>query len=113
MRKMPKATSKVIAKLPLPRGRTGSAGKPSVCAEYILPLVKLGGLAILYRGHWEEEDTASLDLAVRKLGGEIELIHSQKTPITKSIRHCIYLRKHLPIANKYPRAVGVANQKPL
>ncbi len=90
-----------------------AVGKPSVCAEYILPLVKLEGLAILYRGHWEEEDTASLDSAVRKLGGEIELIHSQKTPITKSIRHCIYLRKHSPIANKYPRAVGVANQKPL
>ena len=90
-----------------------AVGKPSVCAEYILPLVKLGGLAILYRGHWEEKDTASLDSAVRKLGSEIELIHSQKTPITESIRHCIYLRKHSPIANKYPRAVGVPNQKPL
>ncbi len=90
-----------------------AVGKPSVCAEYILPLVKLGGLAILYRGHWEEKDTASLDSAVRKLGSEIELIYSQKTPITESIRHCIYLRKHSPIANKYPRAVGVPNQKPL
>ena len=90
-----------------------AVGKPSVCAEYILPLVKLGGLAILYRGHWEEKDTASLDSAVRKLGSEIELIYSQKTPLTESIRHCIYLRKHSPIANKYPRAVGVPNQKPL
>ena len=90
-----------------------AVGKPSVCAEYILPLVKVGGLAILYRGHWEEEDTISLDTAVSKLGSEIELILSQQTPITESIRHCLYLRKHSPIANKYPRAVGVPNQKPL
>ena len=90
-----------------------AVGQPSVCAEYILPLVKVGGLAILYRGHWEEEDTLSLESAVSQLGSEIELIHSQKTPITESIRHCIYLRKHSPIANKYPRAVGVPKQKPL
>ena len=90
-----------------------AVGQPSVCAEYILPLVKVGGLAILYRGHWEEEDTASLDSALIKLGSEIALIHAQKTPITNSIRHCIYLHKHSPIADKYPRAVGVPNQKPL
>ncbi|WP_238569035.1 16S rRNA (guanine(527)-N(7))-methyltransferase RsmG [Xenococcus sp. PCC 7305] len=90
-----------------------AVGKPSVCAEYILPLVKVGGLAILYRGHWEEEDTFNLESAVSELGSKIELIHAQKTPITESIRHCIYLRKHSPIAHKYPRAVGVPNQKPL
>ena len=90
-----------------------AVGKPAVCAEYILPLVKVGGLAILYRGHWEDKDTANLDSAVSQLGSEIELIHAQKTPISESIRHCIYLRKHFPIADKYPRAVGVPNQKPL
>jgi len=90
-----------------------AVGKPSVCAEYILPLVKVGGLAILYRGYWEEEDTINLESAVDELGSAIELIHSQRTPITESIRHCIYLRKHSPIADKYPRAVGVPNQKPL
>ncbi len=90
-----------------------AVGEPSVCAEYILPLVKVGGLAILYRGQWEDQDSVSLRSAVSQLGSGIELIHSQKTPITKSIRHCIYLRKHSPIANKYPRAVGVPKQKPL
>ncbi len=90
-----------------------AVGKPSVCAEYILPLVKVGGLAILYRGHWEEEEEKSLDSSLDKLGSKIELIYPQKTPISQSIRHCIYLRKCEPIANKYPRAVGVPNQKPL
>ena len=90
-----------------------AVGKPSVCAEYILPLIKVGGLAILYRGHWEEEEQQSLDSALGKLGSKIKLIHPQKTPISQSIRHCIYLRKLKPIFNKYPRAVGVPNQKPL
>ena len=29
-----------------------AVSKASVCAEYSLPFVKKGGLAVLYRGHW-------------------------------------------------------------
>ncbi|MGL5942682.1 MAG: 16S rRNA (guanine(527)-N(7))-methyltransferase RsmG [Waterburya sp.] len=90
-----------------------AVSKASVCAEYALPLVKVGGLAILYRGHWSEEDTASLKSAVAKLGSKIELIHPWQTPLSQGVRHCIYLRKHSPIPKKFPRAVGVPEQQPL
>ncbi len=90
-----------------------AVGQPSVCAEYILPLVKVGGLAILYRGHWEEENTLNLESALSKLGGKIKLIQPGKTPISKGIRHCIYIHKITPSQPKYPRAVGIPHQQPL
>jgi 16S rRNA (guanine527-N7)-methyltransferase len=90
-----------------------AVSKPSVCAEYSLPFVKQGGLAVLYRGHWSDEDTASLAAAAAQLGGKIELIHRWQTPLSKGIRHCIYLRKHSATAKKFPRAVGIPDKQPL
>jgi 16S rRNA (guanine527-N7)-methyltransferase len=85
----------------------------NVCAEYALPLVKLGGTAILYRGNWTEAETESLELAVAKLGGEIAKIDRFTTPISNSIRHCIWLQKAADTHPYYPRAVGIPNLKPL
>ncbi len=67
-----------------------------ICAEYALPFLKTGGLAILYRGHWTDEETEELKSRLEKLGGVIEAIESFTTPITKSIRNCIWLRSCLP-----------------
>ncbi|MBF2064736.1 MAG: 16S rRNA (guanine(527)-N(7))-methyltransferase RsmG [Calothrix sp. C42_A2020_038] len=85
----------------------------TVCAEYALPLLKQNGLAVIYRGTWAPEENLALGNAVEELGGVIEDIEEFTTPLTNSIRHCIYLRKvsHTPV--KYPRAVGVPTQRPL
>lgn len=85
----------------------------NVCAEYALPLVKVGGTAILYRGNWTDEEYLSLELAIEKLGGEIMDVDRFTTPITNSIRHCIWLRKTADTHPYYPRAVGIPTQKPL
>ncbi|BAZ43320.1 glucose inhibited division protein B [Chondrocystis sp. NIES-4102] len=90
-----------------------AVSKASVCAEYALPLVKVGGFAILYRGHWSEEDTTIIKSTAAKLSSDLELIHPWQTPLSEGIRHCIYLRKHSPISKKFPRAVGVPEQQPL
>ncbi|WP_013322877.1 16S rRNA (guanine(527)-N(7))-methyltransferase RsmG [Gloeothece verrucosa] len=85
----------------------------SICAEYALPLLKLGGLAILYRGHWSAEENLSLKTVVEQLGGKIEEVKQLTTPITKSIRNCVYIRKISATPKQYPRAVGIPRQKPL
>ena len=90
-----------------------AVSKPSVCAEYSLPFVKKGGLVVLYRGHWSDEDTANLESAATQLGSKIELIHRWETPISQGIRHCIYLRKHSATPKKFPRAVGIPDKQPL
>jgi len=77
----------------------------TICANYALPLLKTGGLAILYRGHWTDEETDALKSVVEELGGVIESIEGFTTPISNSIRHCVYLRscsptKEVPIIKK-------------
>lgn len=85
----------------------------SVCAEYTLPLLKQGGLAVVYRGNWTEEETISTENAVQQLGGIIESIEQFNTPLSNGDRHCLYLRKIASTPAKFPRAVGVPTQRPL
>ncbi|MFM9156584.1 MAG: 16S rRNA (guanine(527)-N(7))-methyltransferase RsmG, partial [Dolichospermum sp.] len=63
-----------------------AVGNVSVCAEYSLPLVKKGGLAIIYRGSWSEAENESLETAVEQLGGVVELIEEFSTPLSNSMR---------------------------
>ncbi|MEH2078706.1 MAG: 16S rRNA (guanine(527)-N(7))-methyltransferase RsmG [Nostoc sp.] len=90
-----------------------AVGAASVCAEYTLPLLKQGGLAIIYRGNWTEDETTTLQNAVNQLGGVVESIEQFTTPLSHSIRHCVYLRKVANTPANFPRAVGVPTQKPL
>jgi 16S rRNA (guanine527-N7)-methyltransferase len=85
----------------------------SVCAEYALPLLAMGGYAVLYRGHWNAEETGLLEPAVAELGGVVESVERFATPLTGGDRHCLYLRKVAPTPACYPRAPGLPNQKPL
>ncbi|WP_353929634.1 16S rRNA (guanine(527)-N(7))-methyltransferase RsmG [Okeanomitos corallinicola TIOX110] len=90
-----------------------AVGSVSACAEYCLPLVKKGGLAVIYRGSFTEEEKQSLENSVNILGGKVELIEEFTTPLSHSIRHCLFLRKvkHTPVS--FPRPVGIPKQKPL
>ncbi|HEY9630113.1 MAG TPA: 16S rRNA (guanine(527)-N(7))-methyltransferase RsmG [Coleofasciculaceae cyanobacterium] len=85
----------------------------AVCAEYALPLLKLGGVAVLYRGQWTEEEAIVLAGALEKLGGELMAIEAFKTPVSESERHCLYLKKIAPTPSSLPRPVGVAAKLPL
>lgn len=85
----------------------------SVCAEYTLPLLKVGGSAVLYRGQWSDSEAESLQAAVRQLGGQVQQVDAFVTPLTQNIRHCIYIQKIAPTPIAYPRAIGIPVQKPL
>ena len=65
----------------------------SICAKYSLPLLKTGGLAILYRGNWTVEEEVDLQSVVEELGGAIAQVEAFTTPLSQSVRHCVYLRK--------------------
>ncbi len=80
-----------------------AVGSASVCAEYALPLLKTGGLAILYRGHWTDEDTQVLKPVIEQLGAVIESIEQFTTPLSSSVRHCLYLRRlRSPTSDRIP-----------
>nr|WP_290224403.1 16S rRNA (guanine(527)-N(7))-methyltransferase RsmG [Trichocoleus desertorum] len=90
-----------------------AVGSASVCAEYALPLLKLEGQAVLYRGQWTVEETEALRPAVAQLGGAIAAIEECSTPISHSMRHCLYLRKVAQTPSEFPRAIGVPAKQPL
>ena len=85
----------------------------SVCLEYSLPLLKQGGISILYRGNLSIEERDTIDTVAYKLGGKLVEINNQNTPINNNIRHCIYVEKVKPTPNKYPRPVGKPSKNPL
>lgn len=90
-----------------------AVGPTATCAEYVLPLLKVGGQAVLYRGQWSTEDTEAIVPVIELLGGELTDLQSWQTPLTQSSRHCLFIYKEQPTPDDLPRAVGVPGKSPL
>lgn len=90
-----------------------AVGPAATCAEYALPLVKIGGFAVLYRGQWSDEDSQQLTKATNQLGGRIISVQPWQTPLTHGTRHCVYLAKHTSTAEDFPRPAGIPAKNPL
>lgn len=84
-----------------------------VCAEYALPLLNRGGLAVLYRGLWTDSETQAIQSVVQKLGGELQEVTALKTPLSGGDRHCVMLRKMAPTPDTFPRGIGIPTKDPL
>ena len=84
-----------------------------VVAEYLVPLLKPGGTALLYRGQWSEADTAELERATGPLKARISAIHSRDLPAERGIRHVVELQPSGTCPRTYPRPVGVPSKQPL
>lgn len=90
-----------------------AVGTPSVCAKYALPLLKIGGIALLYRGHWHDGDKLTLKPTLEKLGGKIVSIKTIETPLTQSIRNFIYVEKVSKTFRQSPHKIRIQAHNPL
>jgi len=90
-----------------------AVGAAATCAEYALPLLKLGGIAILYRGQWNDDEYQPLEAVAAQLGGQLVAVRSWQTPLSQGARHCVYLQKQHPTADAFPRAAGIPTKSPL
>ena len=90
-----------------------AVGDGAVCAEYGLPLLKLGGILVLYRGQWSQEDGDRLAAVSQQLGGKVLATIPVETPWTKAQRHFVYVIKEKPTPPEFPRAIGIPRQQPL
>ncbi|QEY33554.1 16S rRNA (guanine(527)-N(7))-methyltransferase RsmG [Synechococcus sp. RSCCF101] len=84
-----------------------------VVAEYLMPLLAPSGRAVLYRGHWSEEDQQGLSRALRPLKGTQLHLEQRRLPADRGLRTAIVLAPDGPCPQAYPRAVGVAGKHPL
>lgn len=81
-------------------------------AEYCLPLVKVGGRFLAYKGPCGEE-LEEAENAILLLGGKIEKVLSFSLPEDFGERSIVVLKKIKPTPAKYPRGRGKERSEPL
>ena len=85
----------------------------SVLAEYLIPLVKVGGKIICMKGSDIEEELNSAQFAICELGGEIKEVKEFYLPETDMKRNIIIIEKVKNTDKKYPRKAGIPSKQPL
>lgn len=94
------ATSRAVANL-------------STLVEYLLPLVKVGGICICMKGSEVEEELEESKKAIQILGGEIEKVEEFTLPESDIKRNIIIIRKKSSTPYKYPRKPGTPAKEPI
>jgi len=80
--------------------------------EYALPLLRVGGVLLAYKGRNATEEIAQAQNALRILGGEVlETIERNLDPDT--LRSLIVIKKIRPTPKSYPRGKNLPRLKPL
>ena len=85
----------------------------SVLSEYMLPLVKLGGVAIAYKGNVSEEELTDSQYAMKEMGSEKYSVYDAGISGTDLVRKFIIMNKTTATPKKYPRRSTNINKKPL
>ncbi|MBL8044886.1 MAG: 16S rRNA (guanine(527)-N(7))-methyltransferase RsmG [Anaerolineales bacterium] len=84
-----------------------------VLAEYLLPLVKLGGHALAQKSKDARAETLNASGALKKLGGELEQIVDVELPGIAETRYLVVLKKVAATPRAYPRRPGTPSKMPL
>lgn len=84
-----------------------------VLVEYLLPLLKLGGKAVIQKGETGPAETHSADAAIRMLGGKVEQVRRLDLPRVVEARYLIVVEKVAATPEKYPRRPGIPAKRPL
>ncbi len=82
-------------------------------SEYLLPLVKVGGYAVMYKSQKLEEELAASEKAISVLGGKIERIEEFEIKEYLSLRKILYLLKLKNTPKLYPRGKNLPKTKPI
>ncbi len=81
--------------------------------EYLLPLVKVGGIAIIYKSNKLDEELLSSQNALKILGGKIKEIKTYNILEKELTRNILIVEKVANTPQKYPRGKNEPKTKPL
>ena len=84
-----------------------------VLAEYLLPLVKIGGLMVAQKGTNPADEIASAKNAFGVLGGDFIQSLAVNIPNLDAARHLVLVRKIKHSPKQYPRKAGTPAKKPI
>ncbi|MBK8046603.1 MAG: 16S rRNA (guanine(527)-N(7))-methyltransferase RsmG [Anaerolineales bacterium] len=85
----------------------------NVLAEYVLPLVRVGGLAVAYKGPSAPQEFIDARKAIATLGGEAVRLAPVTVPHLDERRYILLIKKVKASPSQYPRGQGLARKKPL
>lgn len=89
-------------------GTARAVSSAPTVAELLLPLIEVGGVAILQRGRDEERERRALEDASLMLGAAIETEYQLGEG-----RRIVLLRKTQPTQIRFPRRTGIPEKRPL
>lgn len=84
-----------------------------VLVEYLLPLVKLGGVALAMKGESGPAEAHEADFAIQLLGGHLRRLIPIALPGVAEERYLVVIDKVAATPAGYPRRVGVPTKRPL
>ncbi len=95
-------------------GTARAVGTLAACAEYLLPFLRIGGDAIVWKGKVDAE-LAAARKALASVGGEIAAIVSTIQLGVADVlpgRNLVVMRKVRATPDRYPRASAEARRRP-
>lgn len=81
--------------------------------EYLLPLVKVGGIVLAYKGSSFKEEIDEAKNAITVLGGEYEKTLHFELPNNEGERNIIVIKKIKQTPKQYPRDKNMPKLKPI
>lgn len=81
--------------------------------EYLLPLVRLNGYALIYKGPSAPEEFIDARKAITVLGGETTRMAPVEVPFVEGRRFILLIKKVRHTPNLYPRGQGLARKQPI
>ncbi|AII48686.1 16S rRNA methyltransferase [Synechococcus sp. KORDI-52] len=84
-----------------------------VVAEYLVPLLKPEGQALLYRGQWTDTDAVPFNKSLHLLKARLLDVQHRQLPSDRGTRHLLRVQPTAPCPRSYPRAVGMPSRDPL
>ena len=85
----------------------------NILLELAMPLLKIGGTFIAYKGKNYKEEANSIKLALNELKTSSKLVVNCALPYTSEERNFAFFEKKEEISNKYPRNYSLIKKRPL
>lgn len=85
----------------------------NVLSEYLIPLIKVGGMALAQKGESGPAEAQSAEKAMELLGGKLKQLIPVNLPTVAEDRYLVVMEKVAATPPKYPRKPGIPMKQPL
>eukprot|EP00242_Pyramimonas_sp_CCMP2087_P004013 CAMPEP_0198214630 /NCGR_PEP_ID=MMETSP1445-20131203/42874_1 /TAXON_ID=36898 /ORGANISM="Pyramimonas sp., Strain CCMP2087" /LENGTH=238 /DNA_ID=CAMNT_0043889903 /DNA_START=468 /DNA_END=1184 /DNA_ORIENTATION=- len=84
-----------------------------VLAELCLPLARVDGFLVAYKGANPDEEIAAASMAITSMGGTLLRVVPVDSEAPGGSRTAVVIHKSAPTPSMYPRRAGLPNKRPL